>query len=165
MNSYSINYATQNQRASYPNHRPGPIQNPIQVPINNFNQAIPQYISPQPVNMNLIQSGYNPSNIMPTNFYSTYQQQNIRAFPPNLNRNVKIIQSQHFIQNTPNMIYNKYLGYPTQNQIQIQNNSLLYNPVMNLNQNKNQINLGNNLNESKIIDNFMKNIMIKNREK
>ena len=53
MNSYSINYATQNQSAPYLNYRPGPFPNPIPAPINNFNQAIPQYISPQPVNMNL----------------------------------------------------------------------------------------------------------------
>ena len=59
MNSYSINHATQNQRSPYPNYSQGPFPNPIPASINNFNQVIPQYISPQPVNMNLIQSGYN----------------------------------------------------------------------------------------------------------
>ena len=155
MNSYSINYATQNQSAPYQNYRPGPFPNPIPAPINNFNQAIPQYISPQPVNMNLIPSGYNPVNILPPKVNPNYQKPNIRAFPPN--QNVNIIQSQNFIQNTHNITYNKY-------QIPKQNNNVLNNSLINLTQNKNQINLGNNLNESKIIDNFMKNSMIKNRE-
>ena len=53
MNSYSFNYATQNQRVPYPNYSPNPTQNPIQVPINNFNQAIPQYITPQPITLRL----------------------------------------------------------------------------------------------------------------
>ena len=195
MNSYPSNYATQNQRASYPNYRPSPIQNPIQVPINNFNQVIPQYISPQPVNMNPFPSGYNQVNILPHKNNTTYQQTNMSTLPPN--PNVNIIQSQHFIQNTPNIIYNQSpmintnLAYTRQNQIPIQNNNILNNPVMNLNQNinqgkfnqvqplnmsnnnikneiinenMNQINLGNNLNESKIIKDFMKNNMIKNRE-
>ena len=155
MNSSSINYATQNQSAPHLNYRPGPFPNPNPAPINNFNQAIPQYISPQPVNMNLIPSGYNPVNILPLKINPNYQKPNIRAFPPN--QNVNIIQSQNFIQNTPNIINNKC-------QIQKQNNNVLNNPLMNLTQNKNQINLGNNLNESKIIDNFMKNSMNKNRE-
>ena len=105
MNSYSINYAPQNQSAPYLNYRPGPFPNPNPAPINNFNQAIPQYISPQPVNMNLIPSGYNPVNILPPKINPNYQKQNIRAFPPN--QNVNIIQSQNFIQNTPNIIYNQ----------------------------------------------------------
>ena len=136
MNSYSINNATQNQRASYPNYRPNPTQNPIQVPINNFNQAIPQYISPQPINMNPIPLGYNQVNIFPPKTNPTYQQQNIRVLPPNPNAN--LIQSQHFIQNTPNKIYNQpqimntNLGYARQNQIQI-NNNILNNSAMNLN--------------------------------
>ena len=153
MNSYSINYATQNQSAPYLKYRPSPFPNPVPAPINNFNQAIPQYISPQPVNMNLIPSGYNPVNILPPKVNPNYQNPNIRAFPPN--QNVNIIQSQNFIQNTPNIINNKY-------QIQKQNNNVLNNPLINLTKNKNQINLGNNLNESKIIDNFMKNSIIKN---
>ena len=168
MNSYSFNYATQNQRAPYQNYRPGPIPNPIPAPINNFNQAIPQYISPQPINMNPIPSGYNQVNILPHEINPTYQQPNIRVIPPNQNAN--IFQSQHFIQNTPNKIYNQSsmintnLAYNRQNQIPLQNNNILNNPTMNLNQNMNQINLGNNLNESKILNNFMKNSMIKNRE-
>ena len=168
MNSYSFNYATQNQRASYPNYRPGPIQNPIQVPINNFNQVIPQYISAHPVNMNPIPPGYNQVNILPHKNNLTYQQPNIRVIPPNQNAN--IIKSQHFIQNTHNIINNQSsmintnLAYNRQNQIPLQNNNILNNSVMNLNQNMNQINLGNNLNESKILNNFMKNSIIKNRE-
>ena len=149
MNSYSFNYATQNQRVPYSNYRPSPTQNPIQVPINNFNQAIPQYISPQPINMNPIPLGYNQFNILPHKNNLTCQQPNIKPNPPP-NQNANIFQSQHFIQNTPNIIYNKNLGYPTQNQIPIQNNNVLNNQVMNLTQNKNHINLGNNLNESKI---------------
>ena len=105
MNSYSINYATQNQRASYPNYRPNPTKNPIQVPINNFNQVIPQYISTHPVNMNPIPPGYNQVNILPHEINPTYQQPNIRVIPPNQNAN--IFQPQHFIKNTPNIIYNQ----------------------------------------------------------
>ena len=106
MNSYSFNYATQNQRAPYPNYRPNPTQNPIQVPINNFNQVIPQYISPQPVNMNPIPSGYNQVNILPHEINPTYQQPNIKPNPPP-NQNANIFQPQHFIKNTPNIIYNQ----------------------------------------------------------
>ena len=169
MNSYSFNYATQNQRVPYPNYRPNPTQNPIQVPINNFNQVIPQYISPQPINMNPIPSGYNQINILPHKNNLTYQQPNIKPNPPP-NQNVNIIQPQHFIQNTHNIINNQSsmintnLAYNRQNQIPLQNNNILNNSAMNLNQNMNQLNLGNNLNESKILNNFMKNSIIKNRE-
>ena len=168
MDSYSFNYVAQNQRAPYQNYIQGPTTNPIQAPINNFNQVIPQYISPQPINMNPIPQGYNQVNILTPKTNPTYQQQNIRVLPPNPNAN--LIQSQHFIQNTPNKIYNQSsmmntnLAYTRRNQIPIQNNNILNNSVMNLNQNMNQINLGNNLNESKILNNFMKNSMIKNRE-
>ena len=154
MNSYSFNYATQNQRVPYPNYRPNPIQNPIQVPINNFNQVIPQYISAHPVNMNPIPPGYNQVNILPHKNNLTYQQPNIRPNPPN--QNVNIIQPQHFIQNTHNIINNQ--------SSMINTNLVLNNSAMNLNQNMNQLNLGNNLNESKILNNFMKNSIIKNRE-
>ena len=115
MNSYSNNYATQNQRALYQNYRTGPTTNPIQAPINNFNQATPQYISPQTVNMNPIPAGYNQVNILPHKINPAYQQQNIRALPPN--PNINITQPQHFIQKTPNIIYNQFpkmntnLGY------------------------------------------------------
>ena len=143
MNSYSFNYATQNQRVPYPNYRPNPTQNPIQVPINNFNQVIPQYISPQPINMNPIPSGYNQINILPHKNNLTYQQPNIRPNPPP-NQNVNIIQPQHFIQNTHNIINNQSsmintnLAYNRQNQIPLQNNNILNNPTMNLNQNINK---------------------------
>ena len=142
MNSYSSNYATQIQRTPYTNYRPGLIPNHIQIPINNFNQAIPQYISPHPVNINPIQAGYNQVNILTPKINPTYQQPNIRALPPN--QNVNIIQFQHFIKNTPNTIYNRSpmmntnLAYTRQNQIPIQNNNILNNPVMNLNLNINQ---------------------------
>ena len=142
MNSYLNNYTTQNQRALYPNYIQGPTTNPIQAPINNFNQATPQYISPQTVNMNPIPAGYNQVNILPHEINPTYQQQNIRALPPN--PNINITQPQYFIKNTPNIIYNQFpimntnLGYTRQNQIPIQNNNIPYNPVMNLNQNINQ---------------------------
>ena len=87
MNSYSNNYATQNQRALYPNYRTGPTTNPIQAPINNFNQATQQYISPQTVNMNHIPQGYNQVN-MPPKTNPTYQQQSIRVLPTNPNVNL-----------------------------------------------------------------------------
>ena len=143
MNSYSFNYATQNQRVPYPNYRPSPTQNPIQVPINNFNQVIPQYISPQPINMNPIPSGYNQVNILPPKINTTYQQPNIKPNPPP-NQNVNIIQPQHFIQNTHNIINNQSsmintnLAYNRQNQIPLQNNNILNNSTMNLNQNINK---------------------------
>ena len=143
MNSYSFNYATQNQRVPHPNYRPSPTQNPIQVPINNLSQVIPQYISPQPINMNPIPSGYNQINILPHKNNLTYQQPNIKPNPPP-NQNVNIIQPQHFIQNTHNIINNQSsmintnLAYNRQNQIPLQNNNILYNPIMNLNQNINQ---------------------------
>ena len=88
MNSYLNNYATQNQRALYPNYIQGPTTNPIQAPINNFNQVIPQYISPQTVNMNPIPAGYNQVNILSHKINPAYQQQNIRALPPNPNINI-----------------------------------------------------------------------------
>ena len=104
MNSNSINFATLNKRVSCQNYSTGPNTNPIQAPINNFNQIIPQYGSPQPININPIQTGYNPVNTRPFQINPTYQQPNIRASPSNHNEN--IIQPQHFIQNTPNLIYN-----------------------------------------------------------
>ena len=144
MNTNLSNFSTQNQGILNPNYRPSPSTNPIQAPINNFNQVIPQYISPQTVNMNPIPAGYNQVNILAPKINPAYQQQNIRALPPN--QNINITQPQHFIQNTPNIIYNynqstmmnTNLGYTRQNQIPIQNNNIPYNPVMNLNQNINQ---------------------------
>ena len=65
MNSNFLNFAAQNQKVPYPNYRPGPTTNSIQAPMKNFNQIIPQYGSPQPINMNPVPSGYNPVNIRP----------------------------------------------------------------------------------------------------
>ena len=162
MNSYPINYTPQNQRPIHPNYRPAPIINQIQAPINNSNQLIPQYGFQQPLNP--IPSGYNPVNIMPPQI----NQPNIRVSPI---QNANIIPSQYFSQNTPNIIYNQSPNINS-NLIPKQNNIVQYNPVLNSNQNIikgnhiniNQINSGNNLAESKIINNLINNSMIKNRK-
>ena len=110
MNSYPMNYAIQNQKALHPNYKPGPITNPFQAPINNFNQIIPKYVSPQPLNMSPIPLGHSPASIRPPN----------------------IIQPQHLNQNTPNIIYNQSLmnntnlTYKNENKIPKQNNIIPY---------------------------------------
>ena len=139
MNSYSLNYSTQNKGIPYQNYRQGPIVNPIQASLNNFKQIIPQYDSPQPINVNSIPSGYNPINMMTPQINPFFQQQNIRISPPN--QNVNKIQHQYFNQNTPNIINdqtpmaNKNLEYTKQNQISIQNNIIQSNSIINSNQN------------------------------
>ena len=181
MNPYPINNSTQNQRDQNSNYRPGPTTNQFQAPINNFNHIIPKY-SPQLS----IPSGYNPVNIISPQINPTYQQNNIRVSPSNQNAN--IIQPQHLNQNTQNMMNNQspiininspYIG---QNQIPMQNHTQPYAPIINSNiiqgkfnqvlpintqnniiQGINQINLGNNSNESRIKNNLIKNsVVIKN---
>ena len=117
MNPYQNNYATQNQKVLYPVYDQSPIINQIQAPINNYNQIIQQYDSPQLGSMDPIAS-VNPQ------IYITDQQQNIRV--PSQNQHLDIIQPQNL-----NQKFNK----SRQNQNPTQNNIISYNPVINTNQN------------------------------
>ena len=161
MNPYQTNYAAQIQRVHYSKYDQGQITNPIKALISNQNQIIQQYGSPQLGSMNLIQSVYGPVNIMPPQ---------INISNP-LNQN--IIQSKYLNHNKSNIIYNQ----SRQNQIPIQNNIIPYNSIISTNKNIiqgkfnqiiptniNEINIGYNSNESKIIKNIINNSMIKNRK-
>ena len=73
MNPYQMNYISQNQRNFYPNYVP--VLNPIQAPntINNSNQTNPQYNFAQPIMANNFVPGYNPVNIIPSQFNPSHQ--------------------------------------------------------------------------------------------
>ena len=107
MYSYTTNYAPQKKRAIYPNNKQGISANLIQVPINNPNQQISQYGSPQPINKNPIPSEYNPVYIKPPQINPTYQQPNIRVSPQSQDENL-IQPQQHLKQNTQNIAYIHY---------------------------------------------------------
>ena len=105
MNSYFINNAEQKQRVLYQNYRQGPITSSTQALINNPNQLIQQYDSPQLGSMYQIPGVYNQVNIMPPPINIANQQQNIRVLPTN--QNINIIQKKYLNQNTSNRIYNQ----------------------------------------------------------
>ena len=155
MKSLVINNATQNQRALYQNNRLGLTTNQFQAPINNFNQIIPQY-SPQPP----IPSGYNQINMILRHINPL----NIRVPKPNQ----KVNQPQLLNQNAQNMknnqssMINANISYTRQNQMQGKFNQV--NNSNNIIQGINQINLGNDLNESRIINNLIRNSMNRKNE-
>ena len=98
MNPSQNNYAAQNKKVPQPNKCQSPIANPIQPPLNNPNQIIKSYDSPQLKSKNKIPSVYGPVNKMPPQINLTEQTQNIGVSQPNLN-NLNIIQPQNLNQN------------------------------------------------------------------
>ena len=86
MNPYQMNYASQNQRNVYPNYVPG--LNPSQASnaINKSNQINQQYNFLQPIISNNFVLGYNPVNIIPSQFNPSHQilipKSNIITSPP-----------------------------------------------------------------------------------
>ena len=73
MNPYQMNYTSQNQRNFYPNYVIG--LNPIQASntINNSNEINTKYSFPQPITANNFVPGYNPVNIIPSQFNPSHQ--------------------------------------------------------------------------------------------
>ena len=108
MESYNINYATQNRINLHSSYTPGLITNPIQTSniINNSRQIVQQYDSLQ-TPKNPRQSRYNPANISSPQFNPYYQIQasNSTSFPPNQNANK--IKQKHLFKNSSNIIYNQ----------------------------------------------------------
>ena len=145
---------------------------PIQASINNQNQIIQQYGSPQLGNINPNPPVYGPVNIRHPKINLINQQQKLKVSPLNQN-NLNINQPQYLNQNTSNIIDNQ----PKINKIPKQNNIIPYNPFKNANQNIfqgkfnkempsniNEIIPGYNLNESRIINNLINNSMIQNKK-
>ena len=137
MESYNINYATQNRINLHSSYTPGLITNPIQTSniINNSRQIVQQYDSLQ-TPKNPRQSRYNPANISSPQFNPYYQIQasNSTSFPPNQNANK--IKQKHLFKNSSNIIYNqppminKNFANTVYKQVPLLNNNISYNPII-----------------------------------